>query len=91
MTSGPKAHAGRELQEELRALQRSLGITVVYVTHMYELARGLADADDPRHAFLRAERLDSGDRTFRVLPGRPLSTSHGEDLFQRIFGAEAGV
>ena len=58
---------------------------------MYELARGLADADDPRHAFLRAERLDSGDRTFRVLPGRPLSTSHGEDLFQRIVGAEAGV
>lgn len=82
---------GAALAQQIVETMRDGGITVVYVTHMYELARGLADAADPRHAFLRAERLDSGDRTFRVLPGRPLPTSHGEDLFQRIFGAGAGV
>lgn len=82
---------GAALARQIVETVRDCGITVVYVTHMYELARGLADAADPRHAFLRAERLDSGDRTFRVLPGRPLPTSHGEDLFQRIFGAGAGV
>lgn len=82
---------GAALARQIVETMRDCGITVVYVTHMYELARGLADAADPRHAFLRAERLDSGDRTFRVLPGRPLPTSHGEDLFQRIFGAGAGV
>lgn len=82
---------GAALARQIVETVRDCGVTVVYVTHMYELARSLADAEDPRHAFLRAERLDSGDRTFRVLPGRPLPTSHGEDLFQRIFGAGAGA
>ncbi|MBS4100064.1 MutS-related protein [Tsukamurella paurometabola] len=77
---------GAALAREIVETMRDCGITVVYVTHMYELARGLADADDSRHTFLRAERLDSGDRTFRMLPGPPLPTSHGDDLFRRIFG-----
>ncbi|BDH58018.1 DNA mismatch repair protein [Tsukamurella sp. PLM1] len=81
---------GAALARRIVETMRDCGITVVYVTHMYELARGLAEADDPRHAFLRAERLPTGDRTFRVLPGRPLPTSHGEDLFQRIFGVATG-
>lgn len=36
--------------------------------------------------FLRAERTDDGQRTFRVTPGEPLPTSHGEDVYRRIFG-----
>ena len=82
---------GAALARQIVEALRDCGVTVVYVTHMYELSRGLADADDPRHAFLRAERLASGDRTFRVLPGPPMATSHGEDLFHRIFGAGAEV
>ena len=40
--------------------------------------------------FLRAERLDDGRRTFRVLPGEPMPTSYGHDLYSRIF-AETNV
>jgi hypothetical protein len=66
------------------------GVKVFFVTHMYDLARSLYERDDPRMAFLRAERLEGGERTFRVVAGRPLSTSHGEDLYRRIF-VEAGA
>ncbi|WP_019204284.1 hypothetical protein [Tsukamurella sp. 1534] len=82
---------GAALARRIVETMRDAGVTVIYVTHMYELSRGLAEAGDPRHAFLRAERLATGDRTFRVLPGAPLPTSHGEDLYQRIFGTAAGV
>ncbi|MDF0531909.1 DNA mismatch repair protein [Tsukamurella sp. 8F] len=70
---------------------RDAGVSVVYVTHMYELAHGLHESGDARHAFLRAERLPGGDRTFRLLPGEPLATSYGDDLYRRIFGVTAGV
>jgi hypothetical protein len=37
--------------------------------------------------FLRAERQADGRRTFKLLPGAPLQTSYGEDLYEEIFGA----
>lgn len=59
------------------------GVTVVAVTHLFDLAsslhRGERDA-----LFLRAGRRDDGSRTFRLLPGEPLSTSFGRDLYDRI-------
>jgi hypothetical protein len=42
---------------------------------------------DPRTLFLRAERRPDGQRTFRLMPGEPLPTSYGEDLYQEVFGA----
>jgi hypothetical protein len=38
--------------------------------------------------FLRAERQADGARTFRLAEGEPLPTSHGEDVYRRIFGAD---
>lgn len=60
-------------------------IKVGYVTHMYELARELRADWEGRAAFLRAERLADGQRTFRVVPGEPLPTSHGQDIYERVF------
>jgi hypothetical protein len=28
------------------------------------------------------------ERTFKILPGEPLQTAYGEDLYNRIFGTE---
>jgi hypothetical protein len=39
--------------------------------------------------FLRAERGAGGARPFRISEGEPLSTSHGRDLYERIFAADA--
>ena len=39
--------------------------------------------------FLRAERRQDGGRTFRIVEGRPLYTSFGEDRYRGVAGADA--
>jgi len=79
----------REGSEIARQIIRALteaGIRIIFVTHMYDLAERQYAAYDPAALFLRAERRPDGQRTFRVLPGQPLPTSYGHDLYQAIFG-----
>jgi hypothetical protein len=59
------------------------------VTHMYELSHGLLEEGRDDALFLRAERLPDGRRTFRVVEGEPLPTSHGQDVYRRAFGTAA--
>jgi MutS domain V len=78
----------REGSEIARQIVRGLlerGIKVLYVTHLFELAHGFF-ASRPDALLLRAERLPDGSRTFRVVEGEPLPTSHGADLYRRMFG-----
>jgi hypothetical protein len=53
---------------------------------MYALPSSFSDQSMRNAKFLRAERLDDGTGTFRIIPGEPLRTSYGRDLFERIFG-----
>lgn len=78
----------REGSEVARQIVRALlenRVKVFFVTHMYEFAHGLYKAANVEAVFLRAERREGGERTFRVSMGEPLETSYGEDLYQRIF------
>lgn len=61
-------------------------VKVFFVTHLYELADGLAHRHATNIAFLRAERLPDGRRTFVLAAGEPLTTSYGDDLYEQIFG-----
>ncbi len=67
------------------------GAMVVLVTHLYDLASGYAAARRPDARFVRAERLADGSRTFRIADGEPLPTSHGQDLFERVFADGSGA
>jgi hypothetical protein len=67
------------------------GATVALVTHMYDLARGFLGNGREDARFLRAERLPDGRRTFRIVDGDPLPTSHGQDLYERVFGEVSGA
>lgn len=67
----------------LRGLADS-GVRIVMVTHMFELAERLRTAG-AGVTYLQAERLEDGERTFRILPGSPEATSHAMDLYRRIF------
>jgi len=60
-----------------------------FVTHMYDLAQSLHDKKPANAMFLRAERLEDGTRTFKVIEGAPLRTSHGKDLYEQIFCTDA--
>jgi hypothetical protein len=79
----------REGSEIARQIIRALldkQIRVFFVTHMYDLANGLHQQQLDTALFLRAERQPDGRRTFKILEGRPLPTSYGEDSYRRIFG-----
>lgn len=80
---------GSEIARGIVAVMLEAGVKVGYVTHLYDLARSLYAPRDPAGLFLRAQRRPDGVRTFRLVPGEPEPTSHGEDSFQRVFGAPA--
>ncbi|MEU8901148.1 DNA mismatch repair protein [Nocardia sp. NPDC048505] len=65
-----------------------VGVKVVLVTHLFDLARELHDRHRSTDLFLRAQRLSDGTRTYHLVESAPQATSHGGDIFQRVFGAE---
>jgi DNA mismatch repair ATPase MutS len=64
-------------------------IKIIFVTHGYEFAYSYYDNKKQNVIFLRAERKDDGQRTFRLIEGEPLQTSYGEDLYKEMFGTTA--
>ncbi|HVZ06901.1 MutS-related protein [Rhodopila sp.] len=77
---------GAEIARQVVSALLDSGVTVFFVTHMYELARVFFD--DDRVLFLRADPDPGGTRTFRLHPARPLPRSFGIDLYRQIFGPE---
>jgi len=75
---------GSEIARQITTALLEKGVRVFFVTHLYEFAHGLFDNGMKNAIFLRAERKPDGTRTFRLLPGEPLRTSYGEDLYHRI-------
>lgn len=76
----------REGSEIARQVVNALlenNVTVFFVSHMYEFSRSFLD--DEKVLFLRADRDDDASRSFRLIEAKPLSTSFGVDLYQRIF------
>lgn len=74
---------GSEIARQIMSALMERRITVICVTHLYELARGFQDSNTGNILFLRAER----ERTLKLIEGEPLQTSFGEDLYNSIFGA----
>jgi hypothetical protein len=78
----------REGSEIARQVVQALiekNIKVFFVTHLYEFARGFFDSNREDTLFLRSERRADGTRTFKLVKGEPVETSHGEDLYRKIF------
>lgn len=81
---------GSEIARQLVGGLLDAGVRVIYVTHMHDLADGWHRERSSAELFLRAERLPDGRRSFRIVPGEPLPTSYGPDLYERILGPSAG-
>jgi hypothetical protein len=77
---------GSEIARHVVSALLDHGVKVAFVTHLFDLADGLRRREADDAVFLRAERLPDGRRTFHVVPGDPLPTSHGRDLYERIIG-----
>ena len=84
----------REGSEIARQIVRALleaGVKVCYVTHLFDLAHRFYLRQPASSLFLRAEREVDGRPTFRLVRGEPLPTSHGGDVYRRVFGAPPGI
>jgi hypothetical protein len=77
---------GSEIARQIVRAMLDRGIKVVFVTHQYDLAGGFWSTDRGRALFLRAERDERGERTYRVSEGEPLPTSYGADSYRAVFG-----
>lgn len=81
----------REGSDIARQIVRALleqRIKIVLVTHLYDLAHGFSADRTDEMFFLRAERRETGERTFRLIEADPLETSYGEDLYRQIFSED---
>ena len=76
---------GSEIAAQVCTALLERNIKVVFVTHMYSFAHGMYARELPQALFLRAERHDDGERSFKILPGAPLKTSFGRDVYERVF------
>jgi MutS domain V len=77
---------GSEIARQVIRALTEVGIRVVFVTHLYDLAARCYAENAGTALFLRAERQPDGRRTFRLFEGEPLPTSYGQDLYQQVFG-----
>jgi hypothetical protein len=84
--AGTAVREGSEIAREIVQALLEAGVRVLFVTHLYDLAESLYMETAGPALFLRAERRDGGERTFKVLEGAPLSTSFAPDLYERIGG-----
>ncbi|HMN70326.1 MAG TPA: DNA mismatch repair protein MutS [Rhodoblastus sp.] len=76
---------GSEIACQIADALGEKGVRSIFVTHLYQFAHRMYAKAGRAALFLRADRSDDGTRSFRIVPGEPLETSYGQDLFDRIF------
>jgi len=86
--SATNVREGAEITRQIVAALSEKHVKVFFVTHLYQFAHDLYERRPDGTLFLRAERKPDGTRTYRLTEGEPLETSYGEDLYNRIFGAD---
>jgi MutS domain V len=89
--SATNEREGSEIARQILTALREKNARILFVTHLYELARGFFEENRKDALFLRAQRDSDGVRTFKLLQGAPLETSFGEDLYRAIFVTPNGT
>jgi hypothetical protein len=80
---------GSEIARQIATALLDSGVKVAFVTHLYPFAHAMEEMNLECALFLRAERREDGSRTFKLAEAKPLETSFGEDLYKKIFAADA--
>ena len=84
--SATNEQEGSEIARQVVHALVDRGVTVAYVTHLYDFAESVARTRADSTLFLRAERDDEGHRPYKLTVGPPLPTSFGADIYERIGG-----
>lgn len=64
------------------------GVKVLTVTHLLSFAKRVYGEERTDAAFLCAERMEDGTRTYKMIVGEPELTSFGLDLYDKVIGGE---
>ena len=83
--SATNEREGSEIARQIILPLVGEGIKVFFVTHLTDFAQSIYLKELKDAYFLRADRQSDGERTFKILPGKPLETSYGADLYYPIF------
>jgi DNA mismatch repair ATPase MutS len=75
---------GSEIARQIATALSEKRIKVFFVSHLYQFTHGIFEKKWDTTLFLRAERMEDGSRTFKLIEGEPLETSYGVDLYNRI-------
>ena len=65
-----------------------VGVKVFTVTHLLSFAKRVYGEQRTDAAFLCAERMEDGTRTYKMIEGEPELTSFGLDLYDKVIGGE---
>ncbi len=76
---------GAEIARQIVTAMLEKKIKVCYVTHMYELSYSYYKLGMKNALFLRADRNEMGERSFKLKEGKPLSSSFGGDVYDAVF------
>ncbi|MCW6168177.1 MAG: hypothetical protein LVQ96_01990 [Thermoplasmatales archaeon] len=76
---------GSEIAKQIINALIEKNIKVFFVTHLYDLAAAYYDKRGNGMMFVRANRLETESPSFKIVEGKPLPTSYGEDLYNSIF------
>lgn len=90
---------GSVIAYDILQAMTEMGVNVATVTHLLTFAKKLYEEKEAEKAqkgieetnvvFMSAERLDNGERTFRMIPCVPQLTSFGLDLYDRMIVNES--
>jgi DNA mismatch repair ATPase MutS len=75
---------GSEIARQITQALLESRVKIFYVSHMYDFTHGLFEKNTGKGIFLRAERKEDGERTFRLVEGEPLQTSYGKDIYLQL-------
>jgi len=84
--SSTNEREGSEIAWQIVGALLAVRVRVLFVTHLYDFARRCWAGPADGTLCLRAERQADGQRTFKLLPGEPLETSFGADLYAEVCG-----
>lgn len=83
--SSTNEHEGSQINAQVVSGLVNSRIAVISVNHQFEFVRMLKLNDTNAPVFLRPERLSDGSRSFKLILGKPLKTSFGVDIYDRVF------
>lgn len=86
--SSTNEREGAEICFQITRAMQKHEIEQCSVTHLYSFAEAVMVHLCDETCFLRAERSESGERTFRIIEGAPQPTAYGQDLYRKIFRKE---